>query len=253
MMKIYNNRSELIEGIKGKIENPNTADVQLFFLAPDDTQLVVLKECICGECDYINVNISDGILYGKPCLVDIDRSDLEVGLHYLPVTPNDITLVDIQNLHEWFDGLQTESFIDIEYRDLNIPSFIKDLKINSFKGCKCRHHLSLPTHLIKCIMASGLRTDGNIDLIGTGSFGSLGKDCGEYIEYKNFFNIDKHLEVYKNSLAVNNKVFLEDFVWNKFYNSIEEMVVCLILAKMKVFINSDVTLAIWDFYKEFEI
>lgn len=255
---VYKSKVELQEAIDNLKDSDIFQETQskAVLLNTKLPYIIVFKEVIGGDYDYIDVEYdkSEDILYGRPCVVNVDDTIRENGLIW---TLGDIELVkeiqiNTENLHEWFDGLETDSFIDIQYEDLNIPLFIKDLKINSFNGCKCIRHLSLPTHLIKCFVASGLRVDGNIDLIGTGSFGSLGKACGEYIEYKNFFDIGKHLQVYKDSLSVNNKVFLEDFIWEKFYNSVEEMAVCLLLAKMKVFVNSDVTLAIWDFYKEFE-
>lgn len=220
--------------------------------------IFIFKEYIGGEYDYINIRYDDKkkILYGKPCIIKMNKKQRGENLGLLfTVGEPELKKVDIsaQKLHEWFDGLGDGCFINRSFKRLTIPTFIKDCEPDSFKGCVCEKNITIPTHLIYKLCRTNIKVgnDCKINLVGTGDYGVQFKTSTYPIVIPDLLKKGENLLVYKDKLELDGNLFIDGFRYKKFYNNVNEFIICLLLAKYGVFCNSDVTAAVLDLYDDF--
>lgn len=254
-MKRFRSRKELI---RKYYENESREDTQRA-RAMGEITYIIDGRSIASEWDYVNVLYDDeqDILYGRPVKMWQEmKSDIPVYWLYQDEIEKGIadTPKDTAELCKWVNGLGRDTFTGITFERLELPRFIKDLERNSMNQCFCNGEIILPTHLLTRIISSGLTVGGEcaMELIGTGGFGKNQNVHEGYTEYPDLLKQNENLMVYSDKLMIDGNPFINGFQWDKFYNSSEEMAISLLLAKFRVFINSDVTMAILDLYSERE-
>lgn len=256
-MRKFRSRKELI---RKYYENETREDTKRAGAMAAITYVIDGKY-IASEWDYIDVYYDKqrDILFGRPVKLSSEiKKNLLDSVYWIFTDEVEKHIIDVPSsmdtLCKWMNGLRRESFLEIDFEKLEVPRFIKELEKGCLKRCTCEKSIILPTHLLKQLIPSGMiiSTDCTMHLIGTGNFGECPNENSEYIEYPDLLSVNETFKVYSDKLVVNNDLLIGGFEWDKFYNSIEEMVVSLLLAKFRVFINSDVTMAILDIYSERE-
>lgn len=275
-MKKYRSRKALIEDIEA-LKNSDVYARAL--LLNYNISIIVFKESIKSDCDYIDVyyDANTKILSGRPVNLlskfkkEQQKEDEGVFASIEDLTPYiSKRRVPLDHLHHWFEGLVKESYVSEKFESLQVPNFIKRLEPGSFKYCKCKSKLLIPTHLIIQLTRAGLvvEEDCQVRLSRTGDFGlndfvkrvyfksDSEKLTVDYIDYQSMFKVDEYIRVYADRLAVirNNKEikFINNFIYKKFYNSADELIICLLLAKYNIIVTTDVTLGLIDIYNDID-
>lgn len=216
-------------------------------LSEDDIYFALDGKRIDSDFDYDITWFNDDkrILYGRPLETD--------GRIPKP-----------EHLHKWINGVASDSFVGKEWREeIRLPGFIKHLKVDSFRDCKCYKRLVIPTHLFPQLTGSGLEImDGcKVFLDRTGNLGIndfIKKKGIDWITYENVLKKGEHIRVYSDKLTIlsneekNEKKYVNNFYWKKFYNNSDELIYCMLLTYYKIIIVSDVTLALIDIYDEID-
>lgn len=275
-MKKYRSRKALIEDIEAI---SNTEAYIRAKLLNQGISIMVFRESIKAQCDYIDVsyNATTKILSGRPVylLSEYKRSlqeDDDSGIFgTLESLDSHISKkrVSLQHLHHWFDGLAADSYISQGFNTLQIPDFLYFLAPGSFKECEVKHNLGVPTHLLIQLTRAGLKVGENckVSLVKTGSFGlnelvktvtysASERESIEYIAYQSLFRTDEYIRVYIDRLTVvreNKEIeFINNFYYKKFYNSADELIICLLLAYYNIIVTTPVTLGLLDTYKKID-
>lgn len=256
----YRDRKALLEDLRKLSASELFIESSERRIGLDETPLCicVFKESIGGEYDYINIRYDNEkkILYGKPCIIKLSKKEREEysGLCFTGGEPELKNVsINTKKLHEWFDGLGEGSFINRSFKNLEVPTFIKDCESDSFKDCTCEKKIVLPTHLLYKLCKTDIKVVNGckMSLVGTGDFGVQFKTTTYPIIILDLFRQREKIEVYREKITIDGKPFIDGFRYKKFYNNINEFIVCLLLAKYGVFCNSDVTAAILDLYDDF--
>ena len=277
-MKKYRSRKSLIEDIEAL---KDTVGYVRAILLHQNISIIVLRESIKAECDYIDVSydVKTKILSGRPVYLlsefrkVLQEEDGESGIF---ATIEDLAghiskrRVKLEQLHHWFDGLSSESYGNQVFSNLEIPGFIRLLEPGSFKESVCHVNLSIPTHLLLQLTRAGLEVTEKckVKLIRTGSFGlndfvkteyfkeGTEKKVIDYVEYQSLFKADEYIRVYEDKLTIIRDTkeikYINNFHYKKFYNSVDELIICLLLAYYRVIVTTDVTLGLLDIYKEID-
>lgn len=277
-MKTYRSRKALIEDI----EALRNSDVYARTLLLNyNISIIVFKESIKSDCDYIDIsyNANTKVLTGRPVYLlskfkkGQQKEDEALGVI---ASIEDLTpyiskrRVPSDHLHHWFDGLAKKSYISQNFESLQVPNFIKMLEPGSFKDCRCKSKLLIPTHLLIQLKQAGLVVEEacQVRLARTGNFGlndfvktvyyksDSEKLTVDYIDYQSIFKADESIRVYTDKLAVIRNgteiKFISNFVYKKFYNSADELIICLLLATYNIIVTTDVTLGLIDIYKNID-
>lgn len=277
-MKKYRSRKSLIEDIEAL---KDTADYVRAILLHQNISTIVLRESIKAECDYIDVNYNANtkVLSGRPVYLlsefrkVLQEEDDESGIF---ATIEDLAehiskrRVKLEQLHHWFDGLSSESYGNQIFSNLELPGFIRLLEPGSFKESVCNANLSIPTHLLLQLTRAGLEVTEKckVKLIRTGSFGlndfvktdyfkeGTEKKVIDYVEYQSLFKADESIRVYADKLTIIRGTkeikYINNFHYKKFYNSADELIICLLLAYYRVIVTTDVTLGLIELYQEMD-
>lgn len=239
-----------------------------------DKITIVLKQCIKSKYDYIAL-YKDKILYGRPISLNMTADDLsKFGNGGITVVQDGILVtraedinkyivkvdVDFNLLCPFFNGLLEDS-ITGNYKEIILPTFIKDLQSGSMRGCRCSESIKIPTHLLIQTAKSGLFIEDGCQptLIRTGSFGlnyltkeTIGK--GIY-KYNNVLEMGRGIVVYPEKLRIaeergNEYDYISGFNYKNFFSSPDELIISLLLFKYKIVCVSDVVAALYDIYYE---
>ena len=252
-------RKQVKEYINKVRDTPNyiegAASLSLFSMEPT---IIILKELFGGRCDYIDVDYHGNILSGRPIhLTEEEKASLFnfkdllgiLGVYILLAVKGEVVgsgEPKVSELHKLFNGLESNGFKGLSYELLEMPDFISDLKEDSFLDCRCKK-LILNTSLIGKVVRAGLDIE-EIELKKPASIWLdkyIDKSSG-YVEYRNLYRKGEHLRVYADKLTLyyhrEERDYLNQFKYRKFYNDSDELAKCLLLGWFNVVVLSDVNI-----------
>jgi len=150
------------------------------------------------------------------------------------------------------DGLR------IEYKDAYIPENITEIDADFFDTCKFTGKLTIPKSLLPKLVEVGFKESSgvNIDFISNSPKMTLKSQRGSnYTEFLNVFKKDEILRMYEDRLTLvdksrNEREYINNFKWKKFYNSEEELATCLMLSWFGIVTATDMTGGLVDIYRK---
>lgn len=265
-MEKLKSRKKIKEYVDKVRNTPNyisgAANLSLFSMEPT---IIILKELFGGRCDYIDADYRGNVLSGRPIHLTEEEKATLGNFKDLLGEPGEYILVAIKGevvgsgepkvseLHKLFNGLESNSFSGLSFELFEMPDFISELKEDSFLNCKCKK-LILNTSLIGKVVRAGLTID-EIELKKPANIWLdkyVDRSSG-YVEYRNLYRKGEHLRVYTDKLTLysnrQERVYLNQFKYRKFYNNSDELAKCLLLGWFNVVVLSDVTLGLLDIYR----
>ena len=226
-----------------------------------------------GSYDFIiEYNKEERLYYGVPVTITTEIDDIEStegafysnGIiatyrHVFPVFER-VEEIDLLKWPEEIEGigaLGDQEAIQINRESITVPDFIRSFEENSLKGSSCEN-LALPAHLLGQIARSGIEMvgKGKIELTVTGEFGlnslSIKKSKGRCTRYIDILEKGENIVVYPKKINIEvhgeEKDFLPGFTWSKFFESSEDMVMGLLLAKYGIVTISDMIQGMLEIY-----
>lgn len=281
-MKKIRSKKQLIKFIYELVNSEDYARAITFGM---NLSIIVIKEFIGSDCDYVDVeyDAKSKTLFGRPVYLSSKlKSELlaknsEIGVYC--VECGDLSAhilkkkVAQDKLHHYFNGLSACSFENQDIRHL--PDFITQLAPDSLKDCVSRHKLELPTHLLIQLVAAGLKVEEGCKVVlsRTGSFGltagiqnivyhppvtSKARNKSiNYIDICNLFKTGERIRIYKDRLCVikdelpsQELEYVNNFHYKTFYNNHKDFIISLLLVNYNIISTSDVSEALIAVYKE---
>jgi len=150
------------------------------------------------------------------------------------------------------DGLR------IEYKNAYIPENITEIDADFFDTCKFTGKLTIPKSLLPKLVEVGFKESSgvNIDFIPNSTKMTLKSQRGSnYTEFLNLFQKDEILRIYEDMLTLvdkrgNEREYINNFKWKKFYNSEKELATCLMLSWFGIVTATDMTGGLVDIYRK---
>ena len=281
-MKMIKNKNELIKIIKKlklKVEKSEAYVSQdnenATFKIEKPPILFIVEKDVMGPYNFIvEYNAKEKIIYGVPVKLLTAIEDLKgiPGVFYMDgvlathlteyIVIDKVDNIDFTNWPIPLEGishfiLDDENLINISGDEITIPNHILSIFENALDNCRCKI-LNIPTQLLPQIARSGiiLEDDYVVKIQITGDFGlnwpTIKSYKGRCTKYVDILEKGENIIVYPKKLTIEvrneEREYLPGYNWSHFFESKEDMIMGLLLARYNIVTISGMVQGMLDIY-----